>query len=169
MARNGIAETYYELRRYKKAMEHFTKGVVLIEPCGGHRSWSDYVKTGAAMAKAKMGDKDIDLHVLYNYADKNRFLVFCGWKSRFIGEILLHIDDFRLSEAEDWVKKAIKADGKNGMILNLGMDYKLYSNILKRKGDNLQARNHLVKAIEIFKECGADIRAENAEKELSNI
>ena len=78
----------------------------------------------------------------------------------------MNIDDKHLSEAEEWIKKAIMADDKNSMMMHLGLGYIVYSDLLKRKGDKLQARENLIKAIEIFRECGADERAKNAEKEL---
>ncbi|MBC8462297.1 MAG: hypothetical protein H8D67_30375 [Deltaproteobacteria bacterium] len=34
---------------------------------------------------------------------------------RYIGEILLNIDDQHVSEAEEWIKKAIEADIRNDM------------------------------------------------------
>ncbi|MFC1859089.1 hypothetical protein ACFL9U_13860 [Thermodesulfobacteriota bacterium] len=46
-------------------------------------------------------------------------------------------------------------------------DYALYADLYERKGDLAQAREHLNKAIEIFKECGADGWVEKYEKELA--
>ena len=74
----------------------------------------------------------------------------------YIGEILLHIDDKHYAEAEHWILKAIDADRRNGMRFYLGGDYALYAEMYRRKGDSSQARENLVKAIEILKECGAD-------------
>jgi len=87
--------------------------------------------------------------------------------ARCIGEILLNIDDQHKSEAEEWIKKAIEAAKKNGMIWDLGRDYALYANLFKRKGDRQKAKENLGKAIEILKECGADGWVEKYEKELA--
>jgi tetratricopeptide (TPR) repeat protein len=169
VARFSIAETYYELGRHKKSMEHFAKGADLIKPCGGFRSWSDTLKIGLAMAKVRMGDKNVDLDVLCKYSRENRLRLYEGWKLRYIGDILLNIDNDHLFEAEEWIKGAVVADKKNDMKMDLGQDYRLYSDLLKRKGDKLQARKKLLKAIEIFKECGSIPRAQQVKKELSYI
>jgi Tfp pilus assembly protein PilF len=75
---------------------------------------------------------------------------------RYIAEIVLNIDEKHMSKAEDWVKEAIKADRQMGMMFHLAKDYALYAELFKRKGDRSNARENLSKAIEIFKECGAD-------------
>jgi hypothetical protein len=59
------------------------------------------------------------------YCHKAAF--FGGWKARYLSEILLYIDDQHLFDSEDWIKKAIKADKKNGMMLHLGKNYALYA------------------------------------------
>jgi len=63
----------------------------------------------------------------------------------------------------------IKADSKNGMSWHLGQDHAICSRLCKRKGDTSKAQENHVKAIEIFKVCGADGWVEKYEKELSNI
>ena len=40
--------------------------------------------------------------------------------------------------------------------INLGVDYVLCAKLFKRKGDQSKARESLNKAMEIYKECGAD-------------
>ena len=63
--------------------------------------------------------------------------------------------------------KAIEADQSNRMMFHLGKDYAFYADLYKRKGDRLKAQENLGKAIEIFKECGADGWVTKAEKELA--
>ena len=55
------------------------------------------------------------------------------------------------------------------MMWNLAQDYALYAELLKRKGDLLKAQEKLRKAIEIFKECGADGWVKKYEKELASL
>ena len=55
------------------------------------------------------------------------------------------------------------------MMWNLARDYALYAELFKRKGDLPKARENLSKAIEIFKECGADGWVEKYEKELASL
>jgi tetratricopeptide (TPR) repeat protein len=111
-------------------------------------------------------EKDLDLESLYAYSRNNKVKAIEGWIQRYIGEILLNIDDQNISRAENWILNAIEADQRNRMMLNLGKDYALYADLFNRKGDRSKARENLGKAIEIFKECGADGWVEKYEKEL---
>jgi hypothetical protein len=87
--------------------------------------------------------------------------------SNRIGTILLKIDDQHISEAEDWIKRAVETNQKYGMMWNLARDYALYAELFKRKGDLPKVQENLSKAIEIFKECGADGWVEKYEKEMA--
>jgi len=51
-------------------------------------------------------EKDIDLESLYGCKADSKLKEFDGWTRRYIGEILLNIDDQDMSQAEDWIKKA---------------------------------------------------------------
>ena len=89
---------------------------------------------------------------------------------RYLGEILLNIDDQHMSEAQHWIEEAIEADDRNGMRFHLGRDYALYAELFKRKGDEVQSQSdQLGKAIEIYKECGADGWVTKAEEELEKL
>ena len=74
-----------------------------------------------------------------------------------------------LPEAEDWIKKALESDERNGMKWYLAMDYGTYAEIYQRKGDTAKARENLSMAIEILKECGADGWVERFAKELATL
>ena len=52
---------------------------------------------------------------------------------------------------------------------NLAQDYALYAEFYERKDDPLKARENLNKAIEIFKECGADGWVGRYEMELASL
>jgi tetratricopeptide (TPR) repeat protein len=111
-------------------------------------------------------DKAINLDALYECAERNKVKLQDGLMAGGIGEILMNIDDDHIIEAEDWIRKAIEFNKRNGMVWHLGKDYALYAELFKRKGDKLKAKENLGKAIEIFKECGADGWVEKYEKEL---
>ena len=85
-------------------------------------------------------EKDVNLESLYTHSRNNKVKVFEGWFERYIGEILLNIDDQHISEAEHWIQKAIKADQRNRMMFHLGKDYALYAELFKRKGDRLKVQ-----------------------------
>ena len=126
-------------------------------------------KVGFARAKVLNKEKDVDLETLYSHARNTKVKLFQGEVHRYIGEILLNIDDRHMSEAEQWIQKAIEADQGNGMNFHLGKDYALYADLFKRKGDRLKAQENLGKAIEIFKECGADGWVTRTERELASL
>jgi hypothetical protein len=126
-------------------------------------------KVGLARAKVMNKEKDVDLESLYAHSRNNKIKAYEGWTQRYIGEILLNIDDQHISEAEHWIQMAIEADQRNRTMLNLGRDYALYADLFKRKGDRLKVQENLGKAIEILKECGADGWVEKYEKELATV
>ena len=55
------------------------------------------------------------------------------------------------------------------MRFRLGQDYGLYAEIFRQEGDRSKAKDNLEKAIEIFKECGADGWVEKYEKEFAEL
>jgi len=109
------------------------------------------------------------LESLYGYEAENKIKLYDGFISRYIAEILINIDDRHMPEAEDWIKKAIEADSKNGTMLQLGMAHALYAELLKRKGDLPGAKEKLSKAIETYRECGADGWLKKAQDDLAAI
>lgn len=54
-------------------------------------------------------------------------------------------------------------------MLHLGRDCAVYAELFKRKGDTFKAKEQLGKAIEIYKECGADEWVMKAEEELAGM
>ena len=103
-------------------------------------------------------------HNLIIRINKIKFLE--GFIRGYIGSILSNLDNNHLSEAEDWIKSAIEANEKNDMALSLGLNYDLYAELFKRKGDLSKAKENKSKAIEIFKNCGADGWCQKAEERM---
>ena len=123
-------------------------------------------KIALVRVKVMNGEVDINFGEIFKCYEDNRYENIKGWMSRYVGEILLNIDEKHVSEAEDWIKKAIDVNTGNGIMLHLGKDYALYAEVFKRRGDSLKAKENLTKAIDIYKECGADGWLEKADKEL---
>ena len=90
-----------------------------------------------------------------------------GWAFRYMAQILSNISSQHLFEAENWINEAIEADRRNGMMFHLAEDYALYAELFNRKDDIPKAKENLRKAIEIYKECGADGWVKKAEEELA--
>jgi class 3 adenylate cyclase/tetratricopeptide (TPR) repeat protein len=168
-AQSYLGETYFEMGDFSKSKDHYEKSSWVLENIRISPSWVNLAKVGLARSKVMNKEKDVSLESLYTHSRNNKIKVWEGWVQRYIGEILLNIDDQHLSEAEHWVQKAIEADQRNRTMFSLGKDYALYADLFKRKGDRPKVQENLGKAIEIFKECGADGWAEKAEKELATI
>jgi len=166
---NGcLGDTYFQIGEYQKAKDHYCKGILSLENrC--FPSFVNRIRVALARTEVMNNEKDIDLKLLYIYEAENKLKFLDGSMPRYIGEILLNIDDQHVNEAEDWIKKAIEADNRNGMMWYLGRDYALYAEVFRRKGDQSKTKENLNKAIEIFKECGADGWLEKYEKELAAI
>jgi class 3 adenylate cyclase/tetratricopeptide (TPR) repeat protein len=164
-----LGETYFEMGNFQSAKDHYEKGCRLLEHTRLMPSIVGLVRAAEARSRVMNNEKDVDLESLYTHSRNNEIKTGEGWFSKYIGEILLKIDDQHLPEAEHWIRKAVEADQRNRMMFYLGKDYALYAELFKRKGDRLKAQENLGKAIEIFKECGADGWVEKYEKELTTL
>ena len=166
-ARYSLGDSYFDMGEYQESQNYYNEAVSILEQGKLLPSFSNLCKIGSARAMIMNNEKDINLESLYDYYEKQTYRLFDGWMARYIGEILLNIDDQHVSEAEEWIKKAIEADSRNDMRWHLGRDYALYAELFKRKSDLPKARENLGKAIEIMKECSADGWVEKYEKELA--
>jgi tetratricopeptide (TPR) repeat protein len=169
LAHFNLGETYFETGNFLRSMEHYEKSCLVLERNRLMPSVVGLGNVGLARSKVMNKEKDVNLESLYVHSRNNKVKAAEGWNQRYIGEILLNIDDQHLSESEHWIQKAIEADQRNGTMFDLGKDYALYAELFKQRGDKLKAQENLGKAIEIFKECGADGWFEKAEKELAMI
>ena len=162
-----MGELYFRNREYQKSEDHFSQAVSILEKIGYFPSWMNLYKLGIERARVMKHEKVYDLEGLYKFSDENKLRIHEGLMARYIGEILLNIGDQYLNIVETWIKKAIEADNRNGMMWQLASDYAVYGKLFKRKGDILKASKNLGKAIKIFQECGADGWVERYEKKLA--
>jgi len=162
-----LAQTYFNLGEYEKSKNHYKKAIFSIERGRFLPSSILLYRAGVARTKAMSKEKDIALESLFSDVSKNKLKMNDGLMRRYIGEILLNIDDQHTNEAENWIKKAIEADSRNDMRWHLGRDYALCAELFRRKGDQSDAKKNLNKAIEIMRECSADGWVEKYEKELA--
>jgi tetratricopeptide (TPR) repeat protein len=149
-------------------MSYYKEGVSTLERARLYPFWVNMWKVSIARSKVLNKDQDINLSEVFEYYENINVKVAKGWAARYIGEILLNIDDQHISEADDWVKKAIEADKRNDTMWSLGCDYVFYAELFKRKGDQTKVKENLNKAIVIFKECGADGWVKKYEEELAS-
>ena len=167
MASSLLGEIYSDRGKYKIAMTYYDKAISFLKL---NKIFPSYINL-ATIAKIRVNilnkTQHIDINELSRLYNNNNVKVNEGWIARLISEILLNMDDQHISEAEEWIDKAINTDRRNGTRWYLATNYAVYGDILKRKGDPSGARENLTKAIEIFKECGAEGWVEKYEKELS--
>jgi len=168
-ARLHLGEIYFETGDYSKSIEYYEKASWINDNMRYLSSWSNLEKVGVARSQVMTNDKNFNLESLYAYSQNNKVKAAEGWFQRYIGEILLHIDDQYLSEAQHWIQNAIDADKKNRMMFHLGKDHALYADWFRKKGDNQGAKEQLTKAVDLFKECGADGWVTRTEKALAKL
>jgi tetratricopeptide (TPR) repeat protein len=171
-----LGNIYLDRGEYQKSQDCFKKAISIVEDYNIDRH-KDFMATGLlnryrialARVKAITNEKHIDLNEIFKCYQENKLKIYEGEMTRYVGEMLLDIDDRHMNEAEDWINKAVDVDKRNGTMWNLGRDYTAYAELFKRKGDHSKAKEHLSKAIEILKECGADGWVQKYEKELASL
>jgi tetratricopeptide (TPR) repeat protein len=169
LAQFNLGEIYYDIGDYQKSEEHYSKSIMLFKQNRSSPSTANLASLGLVRTKVMKNEEDITLKSIQNNEYESSYKIHDGWKARYLSEIVLNIDDQHLTEAENWIKKAVEADKRNGMRWNLAKDYGTYSVILKKHGEKEQAAEKLGKAIDIFKECGADGWVEKYEKKMAEL
>jgi tetratricopeptide (TPR) repeat protein len=164
-----LGNTYVYMKKYEIAKNYYDKGISFFELSKGFLSYILFNKVAKARVDILSKAQDVDISELFDFYNNNKIKWIEGWMAMFISEILLNLDDQRASQAEHWITKAIEVDTRYGLMWNLGRDYALYAELFKRKGDQSKAKENLGKAIDIFKECGADGWVEKYEKELATL
>jgi len=162
-----LGDIYLNMGKYDQARDVFQKVIALAEQQRLFPSWQNLFRLALALVKILGGDVNIELEPLYRYLTANRLKFLQGYMQRYLSAILMNIDKERLPEAENSIRKAIEDDSKNGMRWFLAQDFAHYGELCKRKGDLAMAKENLSKAIELFKECGADGWVKRLEEELS--
>jgi len=169
IAHGGMGTILFDMKEYKNSRKHFEMAISIYRKGSICPSIVNYWKLSLTLAKVMNNEKDINLNEIIKSHDDNKLKVYEGRTLNCIGEILLNLDDKHISEAEGWIKRSIETNQKYGMMWNLAQDYALYAELFKRKGDLSKAKEKLNKAIDIFKECGADGWVERYEKELASL
>ena len=164
-----LGSMHLDLREYDDAVICYKKFISVYENVSFMPSTVKYFQTGLALAKVLRHDRDIELSELLNCYQNYNVTWGKGWTARNIGDVLLNMDDDHLSDAEVWFQKAIEADMRNGMKWYLASDHAAYADWFKKKGDIQGVKEQLTKAIDIFRECGADGWVTRTEKTLATL
>jgi len=166
-ARWLLGEIYFEIGHYGASKDHFGKAVLLMERTGSIPSFLGACRTGLAMAKVMNNEKESDLDSLFAKIDTKGFRVFKGLRLRYLARLLLNVDDGSLSKAEEWIDKALAWHEHQHMAWWLGRTRLMNAELFTRRGDLPKAKEQLLKAIDIFKDCGADEWVTKTKEKLS--
>jgi class 3 adenylate cyclase/tetratricopeptide (TPR) repeat protein len=166
VANSVLSEIYLDMGEYETSQLFSKRAISYWQHIGWGPSLIKWNEISIALAKVMGNEKDISLNEILKCYDDIKSIRVKGFTQNHIGKILLNVDDQHISEAENWIKISIETNQKYGMKWNLARDYALYADLFKRKGDLPKAKENMSKAIEIFKECGADGWVEKYEKAL---
>ena len=163
---------YDDMGEHEKAQEYHKKCILVIEGKRFQPSWLNVYKLFLAKMKILNHQSDVDMHELNSLIaahERNRLAIGESLGARCIGEIYLHLDDNHMIEAETWIRRAIEANTGYGTKWNLARDHALYADWSKKKGDIQGAKEQLTKAIDLFRECGADGWVTRTEQKLASL
>jgi tetratricopeptide (TPR) repeat protein len=172
LASGYLGLTYYDMGEYEKAEESHKKCILIMEDARFQPSWLNVHKLFSEKAKILTHQSAVDMHELNSLIaahKKNRLAMCESFGARGIGEIFLHLDDHHMAEAEAWIRRAIEANTGYGTKWNLARDHKLYADWYKKNGDIPNAKEQLTKAIDLFRECGANGWVTRTERELASL
>jgi tetratricopeptide (TPR) repeat protein len=172
LANTYLGYTYGDTREYEKAKEHLKKSISIFEDLRVYPSWLNVFKLFLVKAKILNHESDIDLNELNNLIvshENNKLALSESQGTRCIGEIYLNLDDQHMAEAEAWIRRAMEVNTKYSTNWELARDYALYADWYKKKGDVSKAREQLTRAIELFRECGADGWVTITEEKLAGL
>ena len=85
----------------------------------------------------------------------NQLRLFEGLAARLIAETLLAQELSDVREAHQWLEKATAADRANKLNLGLAHDYADTAEIHRHNADQEQMLQSLIRARDLFEECGA--------------
>jgi class 3 adenylate cyclase/tetratricopeptide (TPR) repeat protein len=160
-----LGDMYFDLGEYAKAQEAYGKALAFIDGEGFSPSWRALLHAAILRARAVCGgagETQEDLPRAFA-ANKNRG--FAGWIALYIAEVLLQGKAEDLPEAEAWGEKALALHREGGMNLLAGRDYLFRAELEKRRGNVQAAQEQLTRAMDVFRDCGAEGYLRKAKKE----
>jgi class 3 adenylate cyclase len=171
VAAGYLSWTYYDMGNYERAIKYNLQCASIMEQVSLLPSWVRCQKLWIENYKILKGEP-VDFHhidILIRNHEENRlaFSESCG--VRCIAEIYLNIDDQHMAESESWIKRAIEFNTKHDTKWELARNYSLYADWYKKKGDNVAAKKELARAIDLFRECGADGWVTMTEEKLARL
>ncbi len=162
-----LGDMYFDLGRFEKSVESYQKAFSFLEKKRFGPSWLNLIRVAIVRAKVLHGDSGVSLSEVLKFFSQNKNKGFSGWIAQYTAEILFHLSEQLLPQAREWADKAVALDRENGMQLLLGRDYLLSARIWNRMGHSARAREDMIRAIEIFQQCGAEGYLKKASQDLA--
>jgi hypothetical protein len=159
---------YSDTGDYQKASNYFTRGIASLNDSKIFPSMINIFEVAQARERVLHGDHNVRVEELMAYRKSIRFKAFHGLVTRHIGEILLHLGDRHLVDAEHWLHDAVRVDTENGMRWFVGGHHRVLAELHRRNGDEAKAADSLQTAINTFKDCGARSWATRIERQWSH-
>jgi tetratricopeptide (TPR) repeat protein len=168
-ANSYLGLTYLELAEHGKMKTHLARALAVLEAGRELPSLQNLYKVLLGIASWREAGATPDTEVLCGYARENKLRYWEGAFARTMGALFLDLGGERLGEAEEWIQRAIRADGGIGIRWGLAMDHAVYGEFFERTGEAARAREHLGNAVELFQECGADGWVSRTEEKLAGL
>ena len=163
----SLGETYFAKGDFNEAQHFYSKAILLLENHKIMPSLVIVLKLRIVLSKVLTNHLDVQLESLVQLSKNNKVKIYDGMISNSICDILMNLGSQHIPEAEKWINLAVEKDKENGCNWWLARDYVVYAELFKRKGDDMGAKQMLINAVNIFKECGADGWVDTYEKELA--
>jgi tetratricopeptide (TPR) repeat protein len=155
--------------QYEESQGCYNKALSIADQAEWYPSWQRIFKIASARVDLINGGRQLNLDEFRNYVRGNKLKFLEGWGRYYLAQVLMLSGQAGMEEAEAWITEAVDADARNGMKWNLARDHALYAEFFKTKGDTPKAKEQLTKAIDIFRECGADGWVTRTERELVSL
>lgn len=162
-----LGSVYIDSKAYDEAINIYKRTISIWEDALFSPSFTKYFHSCVMKAKVLMHDQDIELSELFSCYEDYKLTWGKGSTARNIGDVLLNMDDNHYAEAGTWFQKAITDDAENAIMWEMARDHAAYADWFRKKGDVQGARDQLARAIDLFKECGADGWVERTGKALA--
>ncbi len=151
-----LAYIHFYSQRYKMAILFFKRALATWNNTNHFQPWMPYLKISLERAVISDGGfpaTDFDPTIC---RQENKIKMVAGIIDATIADILINIDHEYVPKAETLVQSAIAADQRNQTTWCLGQDYAVYAEVCRAKGDQAGVKDNLCRAVDIFRECGAD-------------
>jgi class 3 adenylate cyclase/tetratricopeptide (TPR) repeat protein len=161
-----LGDTLYHMGDYRESVTSFQKAIGLARHSKFVPSLINLYKLSILKSKLIL-NKRVEMEDVYDCTERNKIRINDGILAYHVADILMIKEQDPLDEAEAWITKAIQNDERNEMKWYTGKDYLLAGTYWKQKQDYSKAGEYLQKAMEIFRECGAEGWVESVRKEIN--